>query len=391
MSHIFVGVDGGGRAYFGCAVLRMFAEAGHHISVLPGATAFEYIGRASFAALAGDRVLDPAGADLSAADLLVIVPASARLLGQIAAHDPGEPLAVVVAAARCPVLIVPAADCADWARPETAAAVAALRDRGLVVLEPAAELDDIAPLAALLCERRNALARDLIGRRVIITAGGTREPLDPVRFMSNRSSGKQGYALARLAAQRGAEVTLIGGPGTGLRTPAAVESVQATTAEQMRVEVSKYAIDADAVIMAAAVADFRPATVAVSKIKKGAGEPDSVPLTRNPDILAGLVTAREAGELAGDLTVVGFAAETGDADGDVLTHGRAKLARKGCDLLVVNAVGDGLAFEVDDNAGHLLWRDGAEQALPHGSKHLLASRVLDAVATLLDRRRPRPA
>ncbi|NUP27119.1 MAG: phosphopantothenoylcysteine decarboxylase, partial [Nocardia sp.] len=217
---------------------------------------------------------------------------------------------------------------------------------------------------------------------VVITAGGTREPLDPVRFLGNRSSGKQGYALARVAAQRGAQVTLIAGNTIEMAPPAAVELVHITTAEQLKTAVDKHAVGADAVIMAAAVADFRPASVAAAKIKKGKDEPDTIALAKNEDILAGLVQERREGRLPGT-AIVGFAAETGDADGDVITHARAKLARKGCDLLVVNAVGDGKAFEVDTNDGWLLRADGSEQALDHGSKALLASRVLDALGPLL--------
>ncbi|MGB7235280.1 MAG: phosphopantothenoylcysteine decarboxylase, partial [Rhodococcus sp. (in: high G+C Gram-positive bacteria)] len=239
-------------------------------------------------------------------------------------------------------------------------------------------------LSMLLAERADALPRDLVGRKLVITAGGTREPLDPVRFLGNRSSGKQGYALARVAAQRGADVTLIAGFTTELADPAAVDVVHVKTAQQMQTAVRKYAPDADAIVMAAAVADFRPATIAGSKIKKGANEPDSIPLVRNDDILAGLVDARTAGEIESSTVIVGFAAETGDEHGDVLTYARAKLARKGCDLLVVNAVGDGKAFEVDHNDGWLLGSDGSESALGEGSKALLAGRVLDAVVAVFE-------
>lgn len=284
----------------------------------------------------------------------------------------------------------------DVEHPATVANVAALRAHGAIVMEPAAgrltgadtgpgrlpELEEIFGLASLLRERADAIPRDLEGRRVVITAGGTREPLDPVRFLGNRSSGKQGYALARVAAQRGAQVTLIAGNTIEMAAPAAVDLVHITTADQLKIAVDKHAVGADAVIMAAAVADFRPTNVAAAKIKKGAGEPDVIKLTKTDDILAGLVQARRDGQLPGT-AIAGFAAETGDEQGDVLTHARAKLARKGCDLLVVNAVGEGKAFEVDTNDGWLLGADGTEQALDHGSKALLASRVLDALSTLL--------
>jgi phosphopantothenoylcysteine decarboxylase / phosphopantothenate---cysteine ligase len=221
---------------------------------------------------------------------------------------------------------------------------------------------------------------------VLVTAGGTREPIDPVRFIGNRSSGKQGYAVARVAAQRGAEVTLIAGNTAGLVDPAGVDVVRIGSASQLQDAVSKHVPDADVLVMAAAVADFRPTHVATSKIKKS---PDSsldapaIELSRTDDILAGTVRARTDGQLPNMRAIVGFAAETGDANGDVLFHARAKLRRKGCDLLVVNAVGDGRAFEVDNNDGWLLAADGNEAALEHGSKTLMASRIVDAIAAFL--------
>ncbi|MBD0322202.1 MAG: phosphopantothenoylcysteine decarboxylase, partial [Aldersonia sp.] len=183
-----------------------------------------------------------------------------------------------------------------------------------------------------------------------------------------------------------ATVTLVSGVTAGLPEPAAVDVVHVTTAEQMKVAVDKHAPEADAVVMSAAVADFRPSSVATAKIKKGAGEPDTIGLVKNEDILAGLVRARDEGRLRPEIAIVGFAAETGDAQGDVLHHARAKLARKRCDLLVVNAVGEGRAFEVDSNDGWLLGADGSEIAMEHGSKALMASRVLDALVAAMRRR-----
>jgi phosphopantothenoylcysteine decarboxylase/phosphopantothenate--cysteine ligase len=237
---------------------------------------------------------------------------------------------------------------------------------------------EIAEFARLLLERPDALPRDLEGRRVVVSAGGTREPLDPVRYLGNRSSGRQGYALARVAAQRGARVTLVAGHTADLADPAAVDVVRVGSALEMRDAMHTAVADADAVVMAAAVADFRPVSLAAHKIKKSGNEPEPVRLTTNPDILVELVGARKPGRL-----VVGFAAETGDEHTDALEFGRQKLARKGCDLLVVNAVGEGRAFEVPDNAGWLLGADGGETELANGSKSLLASRVWDAVAERL--------
>jgi phosphopantothenoylcysteine decarboxylase/phosphopantothenate--cysteine ligase len=286
-----------------------------------------------------------------------------------------------------------------WLHPATVDNVATLRRRGAVVLEPASgrltgtdsgagrlpEAEEITTLAQLLLERHDALPYDLAGRKLLVTAGGTREPIDPVRFIGNRSSGKQGYAVARVAAQRGAEVTLIAGHTAGLIDPAGVDVVQVSSAQQLADAVSKHAPEVDVLVMAAAVADFRPTQVATAKIKKGSensAEP-TITLVRNDDVLAGAVRARGHGQLPNMRAIVGFAAETGDANGDVLFHARAKLRSKGCDLLVVNAVGDGRAFEVDNNDGWLLASDGTESALQHGSKTLMASRIVDAIVTFL--------
>ncbi|CAM5483732.1 Coenzyme A biosynthesis bifunctional protein CoaBC OS=Streptomyces fumanus OX=67302 GN=coaBC PE=3 SV=1 [Streptomyces fumanus] len=217
---------------------------------------------------------------------------------------------------------------------------------------------------------------DLAGRHVVVTAGGTREPLDPVRFLGNRSSGKQGYALARTAAARGARVTLISA-NAALPDPAGVDLVTVGTAEELRAAVLKAAGDADAVVMAAAVADFRPAVYATGKIKKQDDqEPAPIALVRDPDILAE-ISARRArpGQI-----VVGFAAETDD----VLAHGRAKLRRKGCDLLVVNEVGERKTFGAEENEAVVLGADGSETPVPYGPKEALAETVWDLVAARLD-------
>ena len=402
---IVVGVGGGIAAYKACSLVRKFTESGHTVRVVPTEAALQFVGRATFEALSGNPVHTGVFDDVpevphvrigQEADLVVIAPATADLMARAASGRADDLLTATLLTARCPVLFVPAMHTEMWEHPATIANVATLRAHGSTVMDPASgrltgadtgagrlpEPEEIFALASLLVERPDALPRDLENRRVVVSAGGTREPLDPVRFLGNRSSGKQGYAMARVAAQRGAQVTLIAGNTIGLEPPAGVEVVHVTTAEQMGTAVDKHSAGADAVVMAAAVADFRPSNVAAAKIKKGAHEPNSIELTKNRDILAGLVQARRDGQLSG-LAIVGFAAETGDEHGDVLTHARAKLARKGCDLLLVNAVGEGKAFEVDNNDGWLLGADGAEQALDHGSKALLASRVLDALSPLL--------
>jgi phosphopantothenoylcysteine decarboxylase/phosphopantothenate--cysteine ligase len=404
---IVVGVGGGIAAYKACSIIRSFTESGHHVRVIPTDSALEFVGRATFEALSGNPVQTGVFADIpqvphvrlgQEADLVVIAPATADLMARAAHGRADDLLTATLLTARCPVVFAPAMHTEMWEHPATVANVATLRERGICVIEPASgrltgkdtgagrlpEPDEIVGLATLLLERPDALRRDLVGRKILVSAGGTREPLDPVRFLGNRSSGKQGYAIARLAAQRGAEVTLIAGYTADLADPAALEVIRVRTAGELKEAVDKAAVAAEAVVMAAAVADFRPSTIADSKIKKGADEPDTIPLTRNEDILAGLVQSRRDGDLPNTSVIVGFAAETGDAHGDVLTHARSKLARKGCDLLVVNAVGEGKAFEVDHNDGWLLGADGSEVALEYGSKALMASRVLDALVSLLD-------
>ena len=404
---IVVGVSGGIAAYKACAVVRQLSEAGHQVRVIPTESALRFVGAATFEALSGHPVRTGVFDDVpdvphvrtgQEADLVVVAPATADLLARAVAGRADDLLTATLLTVRCPVLFAPAMHTEMWLHQATVENVAALRRRGAVVLEPASgrltgsdtgpgrlpEPDEITALAELLLARSDALPHDLAGVRFVVTAGGTREPIDPVRFIGNRSSGKQGYAVARVAAQRGAEVTLIAGNTAGLPDPASVEVVHVGSAAQLRDAVSKHAADANVLVMAAAVADFRPAKVAAAKIKKGGDtEPAALGLVRNDDVLAGAVRARADGQLPNMRAIVGFAAETGDARGDVLFHARAKLRRKGCDLLVVNAVGDGRAFEVDNNDGWLLLADGTEIALEHGSKTLMASRIVDAVAGVL--------
>ncbi|SHJ92987.1 Phosphopantothenate-cysteine ligase /Phosphopantothenoylcysteine decarboxylase [Pseudonocardia thermophila] len=398
---VVLGVAGGIAAYKSAEVLRRFTESGHRVRVVPTPSALEFVGAATFEALSGQPVHTGVFADVhqvphvrlgKEADLVVVAPATADLLARAAQGRADDLLTATLLTARCPVLFAPAMHTEMWEHPATRANVALLRSRGAVVMEPASgrltgadtgpgrlpEPEQIVELGRLLLERPDGLPQDLAGRRVVVSAGGTREPLDPVRFLGNRSSGRQGYALAAVAAQRGAAVTLVAAHTADLADPAAVEVVRVGSALELRDAMHAAVKGADAVVMAAAVADFRPVSLAGHKIKKTGSDPEPLALTTNPDILVELVGAREPGQI-----VVGFAAETGDDTGDALHHGRQKLARKGCDLLVVNAVGDGMAFEVPENAGWLLAADGSETVLPHGSKALLASRVWDAVAARL--------
>ncbi|ACY21589.1 phosphopantothenoylcysteine decarboxylase/phosphopantothenate/cysteine ligase [Gordonia bronchialis DSM 43247] len=403
---ILVGVGGGIAAYKVCSVIRHFTEAGHEVRVVPTEAALRFVGAATFEALSGHPVSTDVFDDVDqvahvrlgqGADLVVVAPATADLMARAASGRADDLLTASLLTVRCPVLFVPAMHTEMWDHPATAANVATLRAHGATVMTPASgrltgtdsgpgrlpDPQEISLIGELLLERPDALPYDLAGVRVVISAGGTREPLDPVRFLGNHSSGKQGFALARAAAQRGATVTVVAGSTADPGDPAGVEIVRVATAEQLAVEMTKRSAESDVVIMAAAVADFRPVAVADAKIKKGQDGPAPIELTTNPDILRGLVESRMAGQIPAETVIVGFAAETGDETGGVLDHGRAKLARKGCDLLVVNAVGDGKAFGTEDNTGWLLSANGAETALPLGSKTLMSSRILDEVRALV--------
>jgi phosphopantothenoylcysteine decarboxylase/phosphopantothenate--cysteine ligase len=406
---IIVGVAGGIAAYKAATVVRQLTEAGHSVRVVPTESALRVIGAATFEALSGNPVHTGVWDDVhevphvrigQEADLVVVAPATADLLARAVAGRADDLLTATLLTARCPVLFAPAMHTEMWFHPATVDNVATLRRRGAIVLEPASgrltgadsgagrlpEAEEITTLAQVLLERGDALPYDLAGVKVLVTAGGTREPIDPVRFIGNRSSGKQGYAMARVMAQRGADVTLIAGNTAGLVDPAGVEVVHIGSASQLKDAVSKHAPDVHVLVMAAAVADFRPSHPATSKIKKSADPNAGAPvieLTRTDDVLAGAVRGRTDGQLPNMRAIIGFAAETGDANGDVLFHARAKLQRKGCDLLVVNAVGENRAFEVDNNDGWLMASDGTESALEHGSKTLMASRIVDAIVAFL--------
>lgn len=407
MSSIVLGVSGGVAAYKAAFVLRAFTEAGHDVRVVPTPGALHFVGAATFEALSGNPVTTDVWSDVpevahvrigQAADLVVVAPATADLLARAAMGRADDLLTATLLTASCPVVFVPAMHTEMWLHPATQENVATLRRRGAVVLPPAVgrltgpdsgpgRLPEPADIAALslvvLSSGAAALAPDLAGRRVLISAGGTREPLDPVRYLGNRSSGKQGWALARVAAARGADVTLVAA-NVDAPAPFGVRVLPVGTAEELRDAMVAEAgtgggVAPDVVVMAAAVADFRPESVAASKLKKGStSEPSSVPLVRNPDVLAELVTKRAPGQL-----VVGFAAETGDEDADVLTHARAKLARKGCDVLVVNDVSGGQVFGRAENTVVVLTADGPATEVPHGSKDAVAAGIWTSVVPRL--------
>lgn len=407
--HVVLGVGGGIAAYKVAHLLRLLTESGHDVRVVPTATALEFVGAPTWAALSGHPVTASVWDDVEqvphvrigrVAELVVVAPATADLLAKAAHGLADDLLTTTLLTATCPVLMAPAMHTEMWQHPATRANVETLRARGVHVLEPASgrltgtdtgpgrlpEPEEIFAAATGLLGSAGAAPsagssgtrRDLAGRRVVVSAGGTREHLDPVRFLGNRSSGRQGYALARTAAARGAEVVLVAA-NTALPDPDGVSVVPVGSAQELREAVLDAAAGADAVVMAAAVADFRPRDTSPTKLKKGAGEPTEIALVRNPDVLAELTASprQRPGQV-----VVGFAAETGDAEGDVLAHGRAKLARKGCDLLVVNEVGEAghpTGFEGTQNAAVVLGSDGSETPVPLGSKEALAETVWDLV------------
>ncbi len=392
-ARIVLGVGAGIAAYKACELLRRLTESGHQVRVVPTEDSLRFVGAATWAALSGNPVSTSVWDDVHQvphvrlgkdADLVFVAPATADLLARAAAGRADDLLTSILLTARCPVVFAPAMHTEMWQHPATAANVAVLRERGCLVLEPASgrltgtdtgpgrlpEPDELWQAAVrVLARGAAAMAPDLAGRRVVVSSGGTREELDPVRFLGNWSSGRQGHALAHTAVTRGAEVTLVSA-NVALADPAGAKVVAVTSAEDMRSAMLSAAADADAVVMAAAVADYRPETRADAKIKKAGGAPGPLRLVENPDILRELVAARRPGQV-----IVGFAAETHD----VLENGRAKLAAKGCDLLVVNQVGPGIALGTSDNAAAVLAAGGSVTQVPRGPKEALADVVWDLV------------
>jgi phosphopantothenoylcysteine decarboxylase / phosphopantothenate---cysteine ligase len=402
---VVLGVTGGIAAYKACELLRRLTESGHDVTVVPTTAALEFVGAPTWAALSGKPVATEVWADVHRvphvrigqhADLVVVAPATADLLARAAHGIADDLLTNTLLTARCPVVFAPAMHTEMWEHPATRANVATLRSRGVLVLEPAEgrltgadtgrgrlpDPTEIFEVARDVLARstsgdgtRMASTADLAGRHVVVSAGGTREYLDPVRFLGNRSSGLQGVALARTAAARGAEVTLVAA-NVDVPDPAGVKVVRVESTAELRDAVVTAAAGADAVVMAAAPADFRPVSVSGAKIKKSDdGGAPTLELTQNPDILAELSRSRrEAGQV-----IVGFAAETGDEQGSVLEHATAKLARKGCDLLVVNDVSGGQVFGSPDNEAVILDATGTAVGVPRGSKGALAHVIWDQV------------
>jgi phosphopantothenoylcysteine decarboxylase/phosphopantothenate--cysteine ligase len=414
---VVLGVSGGIAAYKAASLLRLFTEHGHDVTVVPTAAALQFVGAPTWSALSGKPVSTEVWTSVhevphvrigQSADLVVVAPATADLLAKAAHGLADDLLTNTLLTARCPVAFAPAMHTEMWEHPATQANVATLRARGAHVIDPAVgrltgadsgagrlpEPEQLYAACLAIVEGRSVsrapeaptsvAPRDLEGRRVVVSAGGTREPLDPVRYLGNRSSGKQGLAIARAAADRGAKVTLVAA-NVALAVPDGIDVVPVETTLELQRAVEDAAAAADVVVMAAAPADFRPATVSDSKIKKSS-DPDAglrVDLVENPDIVRGLVQARDA---RGSSTpfVVSFAAETGDADGTVMDHARAKFARKGSDVQVVNEVGSDLTFGKDDTTVHIL-RRGTDAVVTVGptTKDAVADALWDAVSPLL--------
>jgi phosphopantothenoylcysteine decarboxylase / phosphopantothenate---cysteine ligase len=396
MAEVVLGVCGGIAAYKSCELLRLFTESGHGVRVVPTASALKFVGAPTWAALSGRPVSTEVWDDAHevphvrigrAAELVVVAPATADMLAKAAHGIADDLLTNTLLTATGPVVYAPAMHTEMWENPATQANVATLRSRGAIVIEPAVgrltgadtgkgRLPDPTTIFELaLRVLKKGFAVDLAGRHVVVSAGGTREPLDPVRFLGNRSSGKQGYALARAAAARGARVTLVSANVT-LPEPAGVSVVRVGTTEELRVAVVAAAADADVVVMAAAPADFRPVTVADQKIKKtDDGTPEPIVLVTNPDIAAELGAAKRPGQV-----LVAFAAETHDA----IEHARAKLIKKRADLIVVNEVGVDRVFGADRNTVTILGAAGGAEEFAELPKDDVADMIWDRVTTLLD-------
>jgi len=397
--NVVLGVSGGIAAYKVASILRLLTEAGHNVQVVPTQAALNFVGSATWEALSGNPVISEVWDDVpdvphvrigQAADLVIVAPATADLLSRAASGAANDLLTNVLLTARCPIVYAPAMHTEMWLNAATQENVATLRSRGSIVIDPAdgrltgadsgpgrlPDAEEIVSVAlGVLSEQ------DLLGQDIVITAGGTREFLDPVRFLGNSSSGKQGVALAIAARDRGAKVTLICA-NVSVSMPAGVEVVNVITGDDMHAEVMKASMTADAIVMAAAIADYKPKSTHSSKMKKSDdGSSPTIELVRTTDILADLVTHRNTSHP--DQIIVGFAAETGDDHGSVLEHGIAKLQRKGCDLLVINEVGPNLAFGTDDNEVTILTREPASQtAVSKTSKTQIAHAIWDAVIAL---------
>ena len=405
MSRVVLGVAGGIAAYKACELLRRLRDDGHDVTVVPTEAALTFVGRATWEALSGHPVSTEVWTDAyevphvrlgRAADLVVVAPATADLLARAATGRADDLLTNVLLTATCPVVLAPAMHTEMWLHAATRANVVTLRDRGVVVVDPAvgrltgadsgpgrlpepAEILAVVRTVLAAPELVPALAaQDLAGLAVAVSVGGTREHLDPVRFLGNSSSGRMGWAIARAAHLRGATVHAVVGH-TEVAGPPGIEVEHIGSTADLGAAMTRAAKTADVVVMAAAPADFTPLETSEAKIKKTGDAGTTMTLVQTPDVLRGLVEAREDPRQV----IVGFAAETAVDQAELVALGRAKLARKGCDVLVLNAVGHGLVFGREDNEITLLHRadagaGGVVVDGPNaGSKDVLAYRILE--------------
>jgi phosphopantothenoylcysteine decarboxylase/phosphopantothenate--cysteine ligase len=392
---VVLGVTGGIAAYKAVELCRRLVDAGCHVVPVLSEDATRFVGEVTFSALASERVRSSLWEDADpiphtrlgqTADLIVVAPATARLIGRYAHGLSDDLLSATLLATRAEVVLAPAMHTEMWEHPAVQENLAILRRRGVRVVEPdvgrlaggdvgAGRLAEPGTVLAAIAEALTGVAGDMLGLRVLVSAGGTREPIDPVRFIGNRSSGKQGHALADEAARRGASVTLV--TTTGRPVAPGIDVVPVETAMEMETAVLERSDDAEILVMAAAVADFRPKSVADNKLSKADGVPEIV-LEPTPDILATLGRRRRPGQ-----TLVGFAAETRDA----VARAAAKLADKGIDLIVANDVSaPGVGFEHDTNAVVIIADDGSEHEVRLTDKQTVARAVLDAVVARRARR-----
>lgn len=398
--NIVVGITGGIAAYKAVGVVRALVLAGHDVHVVATENALRFVGRPTLEAMSRNAVhsdLYEGVAEVrhvaigQAAQLIVVAPATANTIAKLAIGLADDLLGNTILASTAPIVIAPAMHTEMWQHPATQTNIETLLKRGVIVVGPASgqltgtdsgagRMADPETIIAAAMERIR-LSRDLAGLRVLVTAGGTREPLDPVRFIGNRSSGKQGLAIAEAAARRGATVTLIAAHlenSLAADVAASVETVVANTALAVEAAVNAKLSECDVVIMAAAIADYRPVTISESKIKKAAvGNTLELSLVRNPDILTGLSAIARS-----DQVIIGFAAEIEGDDTVLLELGREKLARKGCDYLILNRVGWDEGFGTDTNRIVVLDRAGTIVGEASGSKLAIAEHILDLVTPI---------
>lgn len=390
---VVLGVTGGIAVYKACELLRLLQKRGIDVFVVMTQNACRFVAPLTFETLSGHPVaVDTFDrpqtwkvehiALAKRADLFLLAPATANIMGKMACGIADDMLSTTVMATRAPVLVAPAMNTGMWENAAVQQNVKTLRARGVEIVAPvsghlacgdngAGKLEDVAVIAERACELLFA-KKDMEGLRVMVTAGPSREALDPVRYISNRSSGKMGYAIAQAAQKRGAEVTLLSGP-VAIEAPQGVKLVPFTTTQELLDRASELAQEQDLLIQAAAPADYRAKEIAPQKIKKQGGEPMTFTLVENPDVAATLGKAKRSGQV-----FVGFAAETND----VLAHARDKLARKNLDMIVANDVTrPGAGFDVDTNIVTLITKDGQE-ALPMMSKAEVAQRILDRALAL---------